>query len=211
MTTHPAAQPTAEGTNGTITNSIQDIATLFAEMSTELGRFSEQVLNRLADIDAQRDNPRQPSEGSARPSGMPPPTAARQAVPVPLPGEPVDTSFARPAHSPAAHAAGVFPPQGPCQQAAAQHAPSAQQAAAQHAPHSAAGSHVADPAGPCAPAPRQEAAPPPLFDRVAHWIARHRIRLLGWASGAVALLGIVLLLVMTVQRWCVEAAGGWPH
>lgn len=167
-----------------IHGSIRDIATMFADMSTDLGRFSEQLRTRLADIEtAQRDKTdARRARGSSTPDRLPPPTSAMPSVPVPLPGEPVDTSYARPVETPAAHAAGASPYSDPLP--------------AEHpVPSGAPEPSRAFPAGPVPVFPPASHQPePPLLDRVAHWASRHGTKLLAWAGGAVTLLSIVLLL-----------------
>ncbi|GAB3286896.1 DUF2339 domain-containing protein [Parasphingorhabdus pacifica] len=109
QTTQQSTRPRTDEPGETITRPIEDIATMFADMSTELGRFSEQILERLADVETTRGEPDHSPESGSASDRLPPPTRARRAVPVPLLGEPVDTSFTRPTSTPDALNSWVYP------------------------------------------------------------------------------------------------------
>lgn len=207
MTEQKTARTITEGTAERITDPIEDIATMFGDLSAELGRVSDRILSRLADIEtAQPATRRHPAEDGSRADRLPPPpTETARSVPVPLPGEPVDTSYARPVHTPAARAAGVFPEQGRFAQPA-HPKPNQQPTALRHPHQETAAQQQHSPRAPFHPGPAPEPAPP-LFDRLAHWTSRHGTKLLAWTGGAVTLLGIVLLLVMAVQQGWLNPLG----
>lgn len=114
----------------TVAGSIPDIAGIFGGLGAEISVLEQQLRGHRAqcatparaDSTATSSAAADSTEGehmtgddmiedddrpSRRPDRLPPPTAA--SGPAPLPGEPVDTSFAEPTQTPAAQAAGAAP------------------------------------------------------------------------------------------------------
>lgn len=239
---------------GKLADPIERLAGIFADLGGELGEFGAQLRELRADAekpgekattgegndmtgqDTQPERTGTPPEHPPKqrqpvPDKLPPPTAAVDTGPAPLPGEPVDTSFAEPTQTPAAQAAGAAPYQGADAErgriggeGSTEHrAPAGDQLpAASAAEDGPTGDHVlAD-----APARADDRAfsdewlpenrapsldPVPqragVLDVIANWTARQGTRVLAWAGAAITLLGVVLLMVMAVQQGWIGPLG----
>ncbi|MFR9730572.1 DUF2339 domain-containing protein [Saccharopolyspora sp. MS10] len=222
---------------GDLADPIDRIAAMFTDLGTELGVLGEQLRGQHAkrastagesttktEGDTVITGERVPTGGrSAAPPGRPAPPgpepggrpeAVVRTGPAPLPGEPVDTSFAEPTQTPAARAAGAAPRPGPGSEGTAPRFPEprAPQAPAAWTPPT---SWAPPPAPgfatwlnqPVGGGPAQEPERAPLADRVADWTSRQGTRLLAWAGAAITLLGVVLLMVLAVQHGWIGPGG----